>query len=123
MKKILRESLGATAAGFLNGMLGTGGGVALWFALRSEKDRRRAYATSSVGVLLLCLQSLFLYRESHVFHAVTPFFLFFAVLGGAIGAFLLGKIKRTLLRRIFSSLLIVSGGYLLIKELYYAFLS
>ena len=120
MKKTLRQSLGAAAAGFLNGMLGTGGGVALWFALRTEKDRRRAYATSSVGVLLLCLQSLYLYRESHIFASFSPFFLFFAVLGGAVGAFLLGKVKRTVLRRIFSFLLIGSGTYLLLKELYHA---
>ena len=109
------------AAGLLNGLLGTGGGVPLYFSLsRTEKDQN-AYATASVGILFLSLQTVFLYRGNAIaIESVSPLLLLASIFGGAIGAFLLGRVRRSLLKLLFSLLLILSGGYLLGKELWYA---
>ena len=122
MKKSIKMHIpAALAAGLLNGLLGTGGGVPLYFSLSRTQSDKRAYATSSVGILLLSLQTVFLYRGNAVsLLSVSPFLLFAAILGGATGALLLGRLKTDLLRLLFSALLILSGGYLLGKELFHA---
>ena len=109
-------------AGILNGLLGTGGGVPIYFVLSREGADKRAYATASAAVLLLSLQTVLLYRGDAVSPSeVSPLLPFLAVLGGSIGALLLGKINRRLLRFIFALLLLFSGAYTVGKELYFAF--
>lgn len=116
-----RRILAACLAGFLNGLLGTGGGVPLYFVLSKEGAEKKGYATASVGILLLSLQTLFLYRKNAVAPAaVTPLLPLLAVLGGAVGAMLLGKIPPKPLRILFALLLIGSGAYLVGKEIYFA---
>ncbi len=93
----------------------------LYFVLAKEGGDKRAYATASVGVLLLSLGTLFLYRSSSAsFEAVTPFLPFLAVAGGTLGAFLLGKVNAFTLRLIFGLLLLFSGAYSIGKEIYFA---
>lgn len=117
-KRRRKYALAAILAGLLNGLLGTGGGVPLYFALSRDGAEKSAYATASVGVFLLSLQTLFLYQNSATLpQHFSPFFVFLAVAGGALGAYLLGRIPQKTLRFIFSGLLILSGGYLLVKEL------
>ena len=110
-------------SGFLNGLFGTGGGIPLWFAAVKQKDERLAFATASVGVLILSSFSALLHVPSaSPFAHVTPFFLFLSVLGGALGAILLGRIPITFLRYIFAILLILSGAYALgkgVKDAFY----
>ena len=74
LKKQLSRIAATLLAGLLNGLLGTGGGVPLYFVLSREGADKRAYATASVGVLLLSAQTLFLYRGAAApLAAVTPF--------------------------------------------------
>lgn len=111
----------ALGAGLLNGLLGTGGGVALWFAATRRQERKKAFATSATGVLFLSVESLLL-SPSEAFSVIkelTPLFLLFALLGGATGGLLLGKIPVKLLNGIFAFLLIGSGVFVLIKELFF----
>ena len=117
--KKTRNIFSALFAGLLNGLLGTGGGVALWFAASERKDKKTAFATASAGVLILCLVSVLLYGESNVFSG-EPFSasLWLAVLGGAIGASLLKWAPLSLLRFIFCFLLIGSGAYLIVRVAY-----
>lgn len=120
--KKTRNILSALLAGVLNGLLGTGGGVALWFAVSAQKDRRTAFATASAGVLVLCLVSVFLYRENAATVSDTLVFsIWLALLGGALGAFLLRRLSLSLLRLIFSFLLIGSGSYSIIRTVYDVF--
>ena len=117
-----RKILPAIFAGVLNGLLGTGGGIPLWFAVNARKDRRTAYATASAGVLILSLVSVILYRSSASLIPDTfTFSLWFAVLGGTLGASLLKHAPLALLRLVFSFLLIGSGVYSVIKVVYDAF--
>lgn len=119
-KKQIKKVLASLFAGILNGFLGTGGGVPLYFALAKEGGKS-AYATASVGVLLLSLQTLFLYRGAAVLpESVSPFLPFLAIAGGALGTVLLGRVKLFTLRLIFALLLLASGGYTIGKEIYFA---
>ena len=114
--KKIKKAFSAFAAGVLNGLLGTGGGVPLWFAISTEKDRRTAYATASVGILVLSAVSLFLHFEkSGLPSTLSPLFLWAALFGGACGAFLLNKVPLSFLRFLFAFLLILSGGIVLIR--------
>lgn len=117
-KKILLASI---LAGILNGLLGTGGGVPLTLMLSENGSEKQAYATASLGVLLLSLQTVFLYRGSAVpFSEISPLLPYVAVIGGALGAFFLGRIKVNLLRLLFAGLLTFSGAYLIGKEIFLA---
>ena len=117
-----RNIFPAVFAGILNGLLGTGGGIPLWFAVNAQKDRRTAFATASAGVLILSLVSVILYRtNAPLVPASMTFSLWFAVLGGALGAALLKRAPLALLRLVFSFLLIGSGAYTVIKVVYDAF--
>ncbi len=115
LKKI-KKPLSAFLAGLLNGMLGTGGGIPLWFAVNAEKNRRTAYATSSAGVLILCIVSILLYRSEWIApQGLTLISFWVALVGGACGAILLKRMPLSLLRILFSLLLIGSGGYSLVR--------
>lgn len=117
-----RYILASLSAGFINGLLGTGGGVPLYYAISRREDEKTAYATASVSIMLLSLQTVFLYRNTETpITALSPFLPVLAIGGGALGALLLGRVKTRFLRGLFAFLLILSGGYLLGKEIYLAF--
>ena len=117
-----RNVLPAICAGILNGLLGTGGGIPLWFAVNARKDRRTAFATASAGVLILSLVSVVLYRgNASLIPDTFTYSLWFAILGGTLGASLLKRAPLALLRLAFSFLLIGSGVYSVIKVVYDAF--
>ena len=118
---ILLAATGA-AAGFLNGLLGAGGGIVLIYALtvlnpdKSEDGVRDNFATTIACVLPITLLSAFLYASDGRmdFGAVTPLVLP-ALIGGYVGACLLGKINTVLLKRIFALLVIYSGINMILR--------
>ncbi|MBO5670516.1 MAG: sulfite exporter TauE/SafE family protein [Clostridia bacterium] len=118
---ILLLSVGA-AAGFLNGLLGAGGGILLVYALtalnpdRSPDAVRDNFAATIAAVLPITLLSAILYAADGRmdFSAVTPLVLP-ALVGGTAGAFLLGRINTNLLKKLFALLVIWSGLYMLFR--------
>ncbi len=104
-------------AGLVNGLIGSGGGLFLWFGFRYFDDckEKNIYAATTTGVLAFSIISgiIYLFEESLAFkdfsYALIP-----ALLGGTLGAFLLGKINTRLLQTIFSILLLISGVILVI---------
>ncbi len=117
-----KNIISAVSAGLLNGLLGTGGGIPLWFAAIGRENKKAAFATSSSGVLILSFVSLFLYKgAAPALSGEASLFLWFALLGGALGAFLLSKIPLGVVRTVFALLLIGSGGYSLIRTVYDVF--
>ena len=117
-----KSALPAFTAGFLNGILGTGGGIPLWFAAIKKEDKRTAFATAATGVLFLCITSILLYNGDRIedvkFSALT---LWIALLGSTAGALLLKILPLGLLRIIFAFLMIAAGAYSLIRTVYDAF--
>ena len=107
-------------AGFINGLLGAGGGVVLIFvltaALGREADRRDVYAAALAVTLPVTLFSVWRYAAAGRL-MIDGFarFLLPAVLGGAAGGWLLDRIDVRVTRRIFAGIVIVSGLFILFR--------
>lgn len=109
---------GALGAGFLNGLLGAGGGVILYFTLGALYGRgtKENLVLSSASVMFFCLVSLFFYKGS----AAMPVKDILAVgvpaaAGGLCGALLLKKLPRDAVKKIFSAVLLLSGVLMLTR--------
>ena len=109
---------GALGAGFLNGLLGAGGGVILYFTLGALYGRgtKENLVLSSASVMFFCLVSLFFYKGS----AAMPVKDILAVgvpaaAGGLCGALLLKKLPRDAVKKIFSAVLLLSGILMLTR--------
>lgn len=100
-------------AGFLNGLLGTGGGMILLFALGRclpEGEQKESFVISSFGVLVFSLVSIAFYGQGGAFPAgELPRFALPAVLGGVLGAVLIRYVPTAFLRKLFGALLLFGG--------------
>lgn len=105
-----------TATGFLNGLLGAGGGMVAVPLLRalglSEKE---SHATSIAVILPLSLLSGFLYLR-HGRFALTDALIFLpgGALGAIVGAFLLKRLSPVWIRKVFGILVLYSAVRLLL---------
>ncbi len=107
----------ALLAGALNGFLGTGGGMALLFSLRAAypHDEKENIAICTACVLVFSILTTILYKiEGHMDGIDIAPFLLPALLGGAAGSLLLGRIRPLLLDLVLSLLLIYAGLSLLL---------
>ncbi len=119
IKKTLPVSLLGVAAGFLNGLLGAGGGIPLvmglrWLFGKKVANGRRFFTTALAVMLPLSLFSVYRYVQK----APIPTDLFYtmlfpALLGGAVGAWLLGRLSTKVLGRIFATVVALSGVLML----------
>ncbi len=109
---LLAAGLGA---GFVNGFLGSGGGILLVFALglAGIAPRERFAATIAVTLPLSAL-SAFLYGR-HVDLSAALGYLLPALIGGCLGALFLDKISTALLKRIFGGLVLIAGIGLILR--------
>ena len=114
----IRLGLSAAVGGLSNGLVGTGGGMLLWFGLtkHSRLMPEEVFATGSATVLFFSLASAVTYFcTGRLDGSAVSFYLLPALLGGALGAFLLGKLRTELLKGLFAALLVVSGVLLLVR--------
>ena len=109
------------AAGLINGLLGTGGGIVLVFGISyycrgTLPDRRDVCANALVVTLALTLLSTLLYiRSGNAPPADLSRFVLPAALGGLVGGLLLGRITPHALGKLFAVLLVVSGIFMLVR--------
>ncbi len=109
------------AAGVINGLLGTGGGIILVFAIsylckNALPDRRDVCANALVVTLALTLLSTTLYIKSgNAPPADLSRFVLPGALGGLVGGLLLGRITPHALGKLFAVLLVVSGIFMLLR--------
>ena len=114
---ILPLAAGALGAGFLNGLLGAGAGIVLYFVLAAagSRDAKENLLLSSTSVMFFCVISLFFYRDNaeltveSILRVGIP-----AALGGLCGAYLLTKIKTEAVKKLFAVVVIVGGVLMLI---------
>lgn len=107
---------GGMLAGFINGFLGTGGGILLVFLLGlvlpdgEDKDNaaRDRFATVIAVIIPLSLVSAMIYSDSVPTTLSAPFILP-GMLGGAAGGFLLDRINVKWLKKIFALMVIWAG--------------
>jgi len=110
--------LGA-AAGFINGLLGTGGGVLLVFALGALKKSggsKDAFASAlAVTLPVSAVSAMIYFSSSGIEYGAALRFLIPAAIGGAAGAFITDKIKPQTLKLIFAAVTAVAGINMLMR--------
>lgn len=127
---LLILALGGAIGGFINGLLGAGGGIVITLTLsfllpEDDENRRATFANSLCVMLPLSMLTLFRYAASEkadvssISEQLGASFsaealLIAAAVGGAIGGLLLGRIGSALLSRIFAVLCVISGVLMII---------
>ena len=111
--EILLLGISAIFAGFVNGFLGTGGGIVLMFALSmipsvKNMDARDRFATLIAVILPLSAISLLSYRNTLDMSSTVPYLLP-GILGGVVGALLLDRLSVKLVKKIFAVMVIWAG--------------
>lgn len=104
-------ALGAITAGFAGGFIGTGGGIILMFALSLAGDKieiRDRFALVITVITPLCLISALIYNKNVDLTSAAPYILP-GIIGGAVGALLLCRIKYSWLGRLFALMVIFAG--------------
>lgn len=108
-------SLSGAAAGLANGLLGAGGGIIVTYALakllrNQDATARDVFANVVAAMLPMTTVSAVVYalHGNLELKDASPFLLP-AIIGGVIGALLLGKINTRWLKKIFAALVIFSG--------------
>ena len=108
-------------SGFINGLLGAGGGILIVYALNyalkgSDIDNRDIYANALCVMLPISAMSCIRYAfagnistEGFSVYAIP------AIAGGIVGGFLLSRLKASVTKKLFAALVIWSGIILIIK--------
>lgn len=115
-------AFGGLAAGFLNGLLGAGGGVAVIYVLgklSQESDNRKnwVFANAPATVLPAAVLSSARYFSAGALPSDTALKLILpAIIGGVCGALLLNKLRANTVRILFSLIIIYSGIAMLVKQ-------
>ncbi len=110
------------AAGFINGLLGAGGGViivrsaARLLPYDSHTSPRDVYATALAVMLPVSAVSAMAYAGMGVLEGGSGMrYILPAVVGGTVGALLLDRLHTQLLRAVFSAVAVYSGIAMLTK--------
>lgn len=109
-------SLSGLLAGFANGLLGAGGGIIVTFAfahlLREREGAERDIFANVVAAMLpmTAISAVIYLLHGKLNIDESAPFLLPGVIGGVIGALLLGKINTKWLKKIFAALVIFSGA-------------
>lgn len=113
--------LGGLAAGFVNGLLGAGGGIIIVWILEKAlggmaRDGKDIFANALAVMLPVSAVSTISYALSGALPSgdITRF-LIPAVLGGLLGAFLLDKFSTETTKTLFCALVILSGILMIIR--------
>ena len=121
-RKMLFLLLAGAAAGFLNGLLGAGGGIILVFAFgmlnpdHSPQTVRDSFAATIACILPITALSSVLYAQGGGLppSTLSPLILP-AAAGGICGALLLDRINTAWLKKLFAALVAYSGASMLLR--------
>ena len=115
MKKLLKY-LAGLLIGVVNGLFGAGGGMIAVPILSRSLPPKQSHATSIAVIFPLSLFSATLYYiEGNVDLAACIKFIPFGIIGAALGAYILPKIKVRLLSRIFGGFMVWAGLRLILS--------
>lgn len=124
MMKLIVLSLLSIAAGFVNGLLGAGGGILFMFILARMREKNGGgtdsvkddFATTIFAIFPISAVSASMYMLRGRFSfAEIPVYVIPAIAGGLCGAVLLDKIKVSVLKKIFAMVIIYSGINMLMR--------
>ena len=115
-------SVSSVTSGVMNGFVGTGGGIILYFVLkflnRHEKttDMKDIMATVISVVIPMSVVSSVIYMvKGNIIYKELPVYLPAALIGGIIGAFLLDKLKFKIVKKLFAAMIIYAGIRMMLK--------
>ena len=113
MKKFLMGAL----CGLLNGLFGSGGGVAAVPMLEAAKlEAKESHATSVALIFVLSLATTLSYLFSNKLDfGMAWSYIPYGAVGAIIGALILKKIPNSLLRRIFGAIILFAAFRILVK--------
>lgn len=116
MKKFYFYILGAVT-GAVNGIFGSGGGIAAVPMLNAAGiEAKKSHATSLALTLPLSVVSAFFYAYENAFDFKDALPLIpFGLAGAVLGSIFLKKVSNKWLKRIFGGFLIFAGGRMLLK--------
>lgn len=117
MKQKFYYSVLGLSAGALNGLFGAGGGmIVVPFLEYSGIEPKKSHATSIAIIFMMSVIScIFYYFNGHLHFAEAAVYLPSGLIGAVCGAFLLKKMPKTLLKRLFGLLMIFSAVRLFLK--------
>ena len=106
-------ALAAFVAGVINSLIGAGGGIILVFALQwyyGKEGVRNSFALTNAAIFIFSLISVCSYVKKDMLEIKDSFpYILPALMGGSIGAILLGKVKTKHLKLIFATIMLYSG--------------
>ena len=106
-------ALAAFFAGIINSLVGAGGGIILVFALQwyyGKEGIRNSFALTNAAIFIFSLISVYSYVRKDIFDLRDSFpYVLPALIGGGLGALLLGKVKTKHLKIIFATIMLYSG--------------
>ena len=121
-KETLFLILAGLAAGVVNGLFGTGGGIIIVFLLSGLYAGSPDYHTKDIfamtvgAVFIMSISSLFIYlKDGALTFADASPYLLPAAIGGVIGAFALDRFNAALLKKIFAALVVYAGATLMFR--------
>lgn len=119
--KVIKLVFIGLTAGFLNGLLGAGGGILIVFGMtpliKGDKDSARDVFANALAVMLpVSLISVISYSVTgRVVGNDFGLYVIPAAIGGIIGAYVLDKMRVTRLKKLFAIIVIWSGIYMIMK--------
>lgn len=106
-------------SGFVSGFFGAGGGVVLVFALTmicKNKNTANIFAMTAAVTAVFSVVSAVVYgMKGNLPFGLSLRYVIPAAIGGAIGAYLLGKVKVGMLKLIFALTVITAGGIMIFR--------
>ncbi len=116
MLRKIKHAFFGILAGFLNGLLGAGGGMIVVPMLQSEIDTKRSHSTCVAVILPITIVSALWYlADGRVTLGDASVYMIFGVPGALIGTFLLQKLDKTIIKKAFALLIIWAGVRILLK--------
>ena len=109
-------------AGIVNGLLGAGSGILITYALRAvspalRRDSRDLLANATAIILPISLISAVSYLRAGILpsSADCVVYLLPGIVGGIVGGLLLGKLPEQAIRRLFATVVLISGMIMLFR--------
>ena len=112
MKKWWKNAVIGVLSGFLNGMFGSGGGLAAVPLLEGllKIEPKKAHATSISIILPLSVLSAILYHNSGHLNIIEALkYVPFGIIGALVGSFALKKFSNKFIKKTFAVLLIFAA--------------
>ncbi len=118
---ILKLLLVGFFAGAVNGLLGAGGGIIIVIGVGKifgsrMSDKNDAFATALCVMLPVSVLSCVIYAlRGNMRLDGFGIFIIPALLGGAVGGLLLGKLSTKFIKKLFAGLVVISGILLIVR--------